>query len=69
MASGPGSDRPDGGPMARPFASAWRRAHLTDEERVAAGKRRVGRRPGRPMGGGSARLIDRTRLRCSRSRP
>ena len=38
MASGPGSDRPDGGPMARPFASAWRRAHLTDEERVAHGK-------------------------------
>ncbi len=24
--------------MARPFASAWRRAHLTDEERVARGK-------------------------------
>ena len=38
MTSGPRSDPPDWGPMARPFASAWRRAHLTDEERLARGK-------------------------------
>jgi uncharacterized protein (DUF2252 family) len=36
--SGPRSERTDWGPMERPFASAWRRAHLTDAERVARGK-------------------------------
>ncbi len=38
MTNEPESERSDRAPMARPFASAWRRAHLTDKERIARGK-------------------------------
>ena len=55
--------------MAPPFASAWRRAHLTDEERVARGKTARQRRPGRRMRRGSVRRTDRTRSPCWKSKP
>ena len=47
-----------------PFASAWSRAHLTVEERVARGRAARVEAPGRIHGRGNPRRIAQTRSPC-----